>query len=778
MAARLAAARTGGELLAAAEGLPRAWPNRPSLQCHALHCLARLPGGGGGAGAAGALAGPRWARVLAELEGASGHLDARDLAKALMALAKVARAGVEGAAPPGGLLRALQQRCEACRSGFDARGASNAVYALGLLGAGAEPRALHALEARLGELGPELNPQDCANALWGFAKSGWLPSEALLGALGGALRARAAGLKAPELSMSLWALAALGIEDAAGRELARFLFGLAPGRELSAQAVANIAWAAGKLGLGPDGEEEGGGALVAAVDHLGRQAAARLAEGKFTPQGLANATWGLCRAGGVGAAGALLSNRQLGCLADSLGPVDVADLLWAAGRVRLRGPNLALLVSRARACVPEMTWQDLGHVEYALHAGKAGKYGAEDLEGLEVSMGERMAVLLEGVTGGGARAGAVHEWFWGRNGETLARDLSGKSVLLVGGGEGVGALAKKLERAGARKVRTWSRFASSASRVEARPWPKKGKWEACIMHAPLSKDMLAMAAHAVASRMRPGDPLWAYGASPRAGRTASLALKDLFDVRQDVAPAARGQGRTSAAGGGYVLRCSRSTAAEARASLQAWSTSASVRLLGAPCPWVTYPGLFSGGVLDPMSRLLIENLPRPGRGRKVLDFCCGSGIIAGAVREREPSAELTLLDADAAALEAAKANVPSATVLLSDGWTAVPETEKFATIVSNPPVHVGAESDFGVLKSLLELAPRHLEPGGYAFVVVQCYVPLKAILAASRAASLYKKVKLAAADGKFSVWKLKAAKPGCGRGGGDAGPAPRKRRKR
>jgi len=179
-----------------------------------------------------------------------------------------------------------------------------------------------------------------------------------------------------------------------------------------------------------------------------------------------------------------------------------------------------------------------------------------------------------------------------------------------------------------------------------------------------------------------------------------------------------------------------------------------------------------------MSRLLIENLPRPGRGRKVLDFCCGSGIIAGAVREREPSAELTLLDADAAALEAAKANVPSATVLLSDGWTAVPETEKFATVVSNPPVHVGAESDFGVLKSLLELAPRHLEPGGYAFVVVQCYVPLKAILAASRAASLYKKVKLAAADGKFSVWKLKAAKPGRGRGGGDAEPAPCKRRKR
>ena len=45
----------------------------------------------------------------------------------------------------------------------------------------------------------------------------------------------------------------------------------------------------------------------------------------------------------------------------------------------------------------------------------------------------------------------------------------------------------------------------------------------------------------------------------------------------------------------------------------------------------------------------------------MLDFCCGSGIIAGAVREREPSAELTLLDADAAALEAARKHQPTLT---------------------------------------------------------------------------------------------------------------------
>ena len=717
------------------------------------------------------LAGSRWGLVLAELEGAAGRLDARDLAKALLALAKVARAGTGGAGGggvPASLLRALQRRCEACRGGFDARGASNAVYALGLLGEGAEARALHALEARLGELGPELNPQDCANALWGFAKLGWLPSEAVLAALGSALRARAEALKAAELSMALWALATLGVEDTAGRALAAFLLGLAPGRELSAQAVANVVWAAGKLALG------GGHSEADVMAHLGRQAVARLREGKFTPQGLANAAWGLSHAGALDAAGALLADPRLGLLVDSLGPVDVADLLWAATRAGIRGPNLASLVTRARACVPTMTWQDLGHVEYAIHAGKARKQ-AGDRAGLEASMGERMVELLEGVTGGAARAQALHERFWDLQGESLARELEGKSVLLVGDGGGVAGLAKRLGRGGARKVSTWSRFASSAGEGKARAWPK-GKWDACILHAPLGKDMLTMAAHAVASKMRPGDPLWAYGSSARAGRTAAQVLQGLFDVKGDAVLSAIGQG---GAGGIFVLRCSRSPGAEARASLQDWATSTSVQLLGAPQPWVTYPGLFSGGVLDPMSRLLIENLPKPGRKQKFLDFCCGSGIIAASLKEREPAVRLTVLDADAAALEAASTNVPGASTLLSDGWAAIPEAEKFAVVASNPPVHVGAESDFEVLRSLLEKAPRNLEPGGRAYVVVQCYVPLKAIVAASGSSVFYKKAKIVAADGKFSVWKLKTKKSGrrCSVGEGMNADPPPKRRK-
>ena len=44
------------------------------------------------------------------------------------------------------------------------------------------------------------------------------------------------------------------------------------------------------------------------------------------------------------------------------------------------------------------------------------------------------------------------------------------------------------------------------------------------------------------------------------------------------------------------------------------------------------------------------------------------------------------------------------------------------------------------------------------YVVVQAYVPLRALLGATGATGRYAKCKLAASDGQFSVWKLKAPK--------------------
>ena len=58
----------------------------------------------------------------------------------------------------------------------------------------------------------------------------------------------------------------------------------------------------------------------------------------------------------------------------------------------------------------------------------------------------------------------------------------------------------------------------------------------------------------------------------------------------------------------------------------------------------------------------------------MLDACCGSGVIGAALRVRGGAAlDIHLLDADAVALDAARANVPSAACsflcsFLCGGW--------------------------------------------------------------------------------------------------------------
>lgn len=54
---------------------------------------------------------------------------------------------------------------------------------------------------------------------------------------------------------------------------------------------------------------------------------------------------------------------------------------------------------------------------------------------------------------------------------------------------------------------------------------------------------------------------------------------------------------------------------------------------------------------------------------RALDFCSGSGVIGAAIQAQLPAARLTLLDADAVALVAARSNVPGAAVILSGATT-------------------------------------------------------------------------------------------------------------
>ena len=80
--------------------------------------------------------------------------------------------------------------------------------------------------------------------------------------------------------------------------------------------------------------------------------------------------------------------------------------------------------------------------------------------------------------------------------------------------------------------------------------------------------------------------------------------------------------------------------------------------------------------------------------------------------------EIVLLDNDALSLEAAAQNLSGATLILSQGFSAL-GSERFDWIVSNPPYHRGKAGTAAVLEELCIRAGEYLRPGGGLRCVVQ-----------------------------------------------------------
>ena len=131
--------------------------------------------------------------------------------------------------------------------------------------------------------------------------------------------------------------------------------------------------------------------------------------------------------------------------------------------------------------------------------------------------------------------------------------------------------------------------------------------------------------------------------------------------------------------------------------------------------------------------LACERLPRGGR---VLDMGTGSGAIAVAIAHARSDAQVSALDASAAALELARANAARngvAVDFLQSDWYAALSPRRFDMIVSNPPYIVAgdrhlSEGDLrfepvdaltdhadglSALRTIIAGAPAFLAPGGW-----------------------------------------------------------------
>ena len=148
--------------------------------------------------------------------------------------------------------------------------------------------------------------------------------------------------------------------------------------------------------------------------------------------------------------------------------------------------------------------------------------------------------------------------------------------------------------------------------------------------------------------------------------------------------------------------------------------------------WQSQPGLFSWDRIDDGSALLARHLPDDLAG-SVADFGCGWGYLSREILARSPRiVRIDLIDAEARALEAARANLTDARATFH--WldlTTEPAPSTYDAVICNPPFHAGRAALPALGQSVIEAAARALRPGGRFYMVANRGLPYEPLLKAN-----------------------------------------------
>ncbi|MHA2789224.1 class I SAM-dependent methyltransferase [Corynebacterium sp. S7] len=132
---------------------------------------------------------------------------------------------------------------------------------------------------------------------------------------------------------------------------------------------------------------------------------------------------------------------------------------------------------------------------------------------------------------------------------------------------------------------------------------------------------------------------------------------------------------------------------------------------------VAVGGVFSGAREDfggqLLAQVVVDKRTAPGT---VLDLGCGNGSVAKRVLEAYPDARVVATDADADAVNSARATLGERAEVTWDDAGAQLEPD-FDTVLLNPPFHEGTSVDATLVQYLLDAAKRLLKPGGQLYLV-------------------------------------------------------------
>lgn len=142
----------------------------------------------------------------------------------------------------------------------------------------------------------------------------------------------------------------------------------------------------------------------------------------------------------------------------------------------------------------------------------------------------------------------------------------------------------------------------------------------------------------------------------------------------------------------------------------------------------TVPGGFSADGIDPASMALATALPQK-LGPHVVDLGAGWGFLSDAILAREGVERLDAVEADHAALEAAKTNVADPRVRFhwADARDWRPERPA-DHVVTNPPFHQGRRADPSLGQAFIRAASEILAPHGTLWLVANRHLPYETVL--------------------------------------------------
>ena len=140
------------------------------------------------------------------------------------------------------------------------------------------------------------------------------------------------------------------------------------------------------------------------------------------------------------------------------------------------------------------------------------------------------------------------------------------------------------------------------------------------------------------------------------------------------------------------------------------------------------PGVFSWNRLDAGTGLLLDHLPPLG-GRGA-DVGCGIGTLAIAALASPAITELTLIDIDRRALEAAQNNIsdPRAHYRWLDIRDTAPDVRELDFVIMNPPFHDGGMEDKSLGLRFVQRASDMLKKGGTCWLIANRHLPYEGLM--------------------------------------------------